>query len=194
MKKYITLHTQRIPYVIRRHPRARTMCLAVFNDGRCVVTAPYRVPGGFIEQFIGTNAQWILDKLKYVKRLPRAISVSHRRKEYLNYKESALILARERVEYFSQIYQVEVSRITIRNQKTRWGSCSRKGSVSFNYKIARLPSHLADYVIVHELCHLRAFNHSREFWAHVAQTIPNHKELRKELKIWGTHDMHSRVR
>jgi len=86
------------------------------------------------------------------------------------------------VEYFNAMYGLRCNRITIRNQKTRWGSCSRKGNLNFNYKIALLPQRLADYIIVHELCHLGEFNHSRKFWALVAQTMPDHVDLRKELK------------
>lgn len=72
--------------------------------------------------------------------------------------------------------------MAIRNQKSRWGSCSTKGNLNFNYKLAIIPSHLADYVIVHELCHLGEFNHSQKFWDLVAKTMPGYKEMRNELK------------
>jgi predicted metal-dependent hydrolase len=67
-------------------------------------------------------------------------------------------------------------------QRSRWGSCSRKGNLNFNYKLIQLPQELADYIVVHELCHLKQFNHSHAFWNLIAETIPNHIELRKILK------------
>jgi predicted metal-dependent hydrolase len=101
--------------------------------------------------------------------------------EYLTHKHKALDIAHQKIAHFNQIYQFSVNNITIKNQKTRWGSCSKKGNLNFNYKIALLPKHLADYVIVHELCHLKEFNHSKNFWNLVAKTIPNYQEIKKEL-------------
>jgi predicted metal-dependent hydrolase len=84
--------------------------------------------------------------------------------------------------YFNIFYNVVWKKVTIRNQKTRWGSCSRSGNISFNYKIALLPERLADYVVVHELCHLKEMNHSKQFWNLVAQTLPDYQSIRKQFK------------
>jgi len=100
----------------------------------------------------------------------------------LRYKEEARSLVETRAAYFNNFYNHSWNKITIRNQKTRWGSCSKKGNLNFNYKIVFLPPHIADYIIVHELCHLEQFNHSQKFWNLVAQTTPNYLEIRKELK------------
>jgi len=106
-------------------------------------------------------------------------------KDYLKYKEQALILVRNRIEYFNKFYNYKWNNIVIRNQKTRWGSCSKKGNLNFNYKIALLKEEEYDYIIVHELCHLGEFNHSRNFWNLVAITIPNYREIRSNLKNNG---------
>ena len=82
---------------------------------------------------------------------------------YLKHKEVARTLVRERLEYFNAFYGYEYKRIAIKNHKSRWGSCSKKGNLNFNYRIALLPSELADYIVVHELCHLGEFNHSPKF-------------------------------
>ncbi len=108
-----------------------------------------------------------------------------RRKEYLKYREHARAIAHSRINFFNQIYNFRVNRITIRNQKTRWGSCSKRGNINFNYKIALLPQELSDYIIVHELCHLGEFNHSKDFWNLVARVIPDYKERRKKLNSKG---------
>jgi len=98
------------------------------------------------------------------------------------YKLRALEIARQRIAYFNAFYQFPVNKITVRNQKTRWGSCSKKGNLNFNYKIALLPQSLSDYIIVHELCHLKEFNHSKNFWNLVAKTIPNYKHIKKQFR------------
>ena len=103
-------------------------------------------------------------------------------KKYLEYKEKAREIATSRLEYFNQHYKLTYGKISIRNQKSRWGSCSSKGNLNFNYKIALLPPHLADYVIVHELCHRGQFNHSQKFWDLVGETLPNYEKLVIELK------------
>jgi predicted metal-dependent hydrolase len=108
-----------------------------------------------------------------------------KRSEYLKYKEQARIIAHKKVEKYSKIYNFKYNKIAIRNQKTRWGSCSKSGNLNFSYKIAILPEHLVNYIIVHEVCHLGEFNHSQNFWDLVAQTIPDYVELRKELNING---------
>lgn len=142
---------------------------------------------------------WIIDTLRRVereikkKRATKKIikgvgkkkvskTKTIKREKYLQYKEVARVLALERLAVYNQIYQYKYNKISIRDQRTRWGSCSSKGNINFNYKIALLPPHLADYIIVHELCHIGEMNHSERFWDLVARTIPNHIELRLELR------------
>jgi predicted metal-dependent hydrolase len=110
---------------------------------------------------------------------------SRRRSLYLKYKEQARELAHRKVEEYSKIYNLKYNKIAIRNQKTRWGSCSKSGNLNFSYKIALLPENLANYIIVHEVCHLGEFNHSKNFWDLVAQTTPDYAKLRKELNVKG---------
>ncbi len=95
---------------------------------------------------------------------------------------AAVELVRSRLEYFNETYRFRYSRVTIRNQKTRWGSCSSRGHLSFNYKLVMLQPKHADYIIVHELCHLGELNHSKSFWDLVQITMPDHKKIRKELR------------
>ena len=103
-------------------------------------------------------------------------------KDYLINKSPAYELAIKRLEYFNQFYGFTYRRVTIKNTVSRWGSCSKQGNLNFNYRIATLPSDISDYIIVHELCHLGEFNHSKNFWNLVEKTIPNYQELRNRLK------------
>ncbi len=104
------------------------------------------------------------------------------RRQYLAKREQARVLVHARLAHFNNFYHVPLRKIFIKNHKSRWGSCSERGNLNFNYKIVLLPPSLADYIIAHELCHLIEFNHSPAFWALVAQTIPNHKALRRQLR------------
>jgi predicted metal-dependent hydrolase len=120
------------------------------------------------------------------KRKSRKIKKKKRvNKQYKENKEKARTIAIERLEYFNTFYNYKWGKIAIRNQKTRWGSCSRRGNLNFNYKIALLPARYSDYIIVHELCHLGEFNHSQNFWNLVARTIPDYKEIRGSLRRDG---------
>jgi hypothetical protein len=96
--------------------------------------------------------------------------------------EAARALVHARLAHWNSFYNFRIGRVAIRNQATRWGSCSKKGNLNFNYRIAHLPQPLADYLIVHELCHLGEFNHSPRFHALVARVLPNHRELRRILR------------
>jgi predicted metal-dependent hydrolase len=160
------------------------MRLAIYCDGACVVTVPQAMNQNLVEKFIIQKSQWILDKMDYFKSIS-AFMFKSNKADFLKYQDDALALAEERVEHFNKIYKYRFNRINIKNQKTRWGSCSRKGNLNFNYKIALLPSRLADYIIVHELCHLGEFNHSRKFWNLVARAVPDYLEIRNELKKGG---------
>jgi len=103
------------------------------------------------------------------------------RGSYLEYRERARVLVHRRLEYFAGQYGFEFGRVAIRNQKSRWGSCSRAGNLNFNYKIVHLPEELVDYIVVHELCHLREHNHGPQFWKLVEAILPDYKERKAAL-------------
>jgi hypothetical protein len=104
------------------------------------------------------------------------------RRDYVRYKEHARDLVRARLAHFNREYGFAIGRIAIRNQKSRWGSCSKKGNLNFSYRLILLPREVADYIIVHELCHLGQFNHSPRFWALVALSCPDYRALRARLR------------
>lgn len=104
------------------------------------------------------------------------------KKYFLKHKEEALRFISSKIDYYNNIYGFDFNRISIRNQKTRWGSCSSKKNLNFNYRILFLPERMADYIIVHELFHLKEMNHSRKFWNLVAEVVPDYLDIRKELR------------
>jgi predicted metal-dependent hydrolase len=168
----------------RRISRGRNIRITLYPGGRMVVSAPNRIPANEIYSFLKKKSKWILGKLQFVSQLPVPDKAASRAGYQAN-KLKALTLVKDRLEYFNRFYNFPYGRVSIKNHTTLWGSCSRKGNLNFSYKLALIPSHLADYVIVHELCHLEEFNHSPNFWKLVAQTIPDHKKLRSELKKFG---------
>ena len=108
-------------------------------------------------------------------------------KHHQKYREQARVLVHARLAHFNSFYHFEYKKVFIKNTKSRWGSASSRKNLNFNYRIYLLPPELQDYLIVHELCHLREFNHSPAFWELVSQTIPHYKKVRAELKkirIW----------
>jgi len=151
-------------------------------DSTVTLTLPFGTAIGIADKFVQTKLAWIKRAIEYFKAHPGMVRARPVRGEYKKFKKQAIILAQAKVKQWAEFYGVGYGRIAIRNQKTRWGSCSKKGNLNFNYRIVQLRPELLDYLIVHELCHLQEFNHSRNFWALVAKAVPDYKKLRAELK------------
>lgn len=174
-----------ILYEMKRTHRARRLRITIHSDARVVVSAPFLMPKLLINRFIESKKKWIEDKVQKFRNNPPGpipLMATGGRREFKENKKQALELVRARLEHFSSAYQFPFSKVTIRNQKTRWGSCSRNRALSFNYRIVFLTPEVQDYLIVHELCHLKEFNHSKNFWDLVAKEIPDYKVLRNRLK------------
>ena len=178
----IRLQNKSVGYILKTSRRARKMRLAIYCDGRFVVTRPIGLSENIVERFIIQKANWILSKLEHFKQFKGSIFKNDRR-EYLKHKDDALKFVNERIDYLNKIYNFKFNKINIRNQKTRWGSCSKKGNLNFNYKIVLLPRRVSDYIIVHELCHLKEFNHSKNFWNLVAKAVPEYQKIKAEKLI-----------
>lgn len=175
----IILNNQEISYELRASRRARSLRLEISASG-LVVTKPWFVSGIFMEQFIKRQAAWIFKNLS--KREKAEVFPEIEKSDLPVLKKRAAKLLIARLEFFNAGYQFKYKSISVRDQKTRWGSCSRQGALNFNYRLALLPEKLLDYVAVHELCHLKEMNHSKNFWLLVARTIPDYRERRKELE------------
>lgn len=162
--------------------RSTALRIRVHEDGRVVVTAPLRLSEKIIARFVEEKRAWIADAVAKVAAAPKRLLHSATAADYKAHQRAAMAFAAKRIAHFNAHYGFAVKRLTIRNSKTRWGSCSRGGSISLSWTIVRLPPNLADYIVVHELCHLKEFNHSPRFWKLVSETIPDYKERKKLLK------------
>jgi predicted metal-dependent hydrolase len=181
-------------YIIKKNRLAKNLRITVRSDGSVLVTVPWRVPVRLAEKFVAEKKGWIESQVEISRNrlaeaeklgLPKRLTGADQKKHYVQHKEKVRRKIVERVEELNKHYGFKYGSISIRNQRTRWGSCSKKGNLNFNYKVGLLPQPLADYVIVHELCHLGEFNHSSKFWALVAKVVPDYLILRRELQKRG---------
>jgi len=185
MESKITVQNQIINYSVRVSLRAKRPRISVSRSQAVTVTLPQGLVFFNAENFLLQKINWVLKSLDYFKRFAGVPLIKRSRKDYLLNRQRALLLARQKIEYWNQFYGFSYGRVTIKNQKTRWGSCSKKGNLNFNYRIVHLPEPLLDYLIVHELCHLKELNHGRGFWDLVNKTIPGFKKARRELRLIG---------
>lgn len=163
----------------------KSIGLEVKGDVTALARIPARLSDRELKEFLKNHAGWLQDKVRMVRERQNegesanAVPVNELTPEDIEYIKDRII---GRVKYYGNLMSVSYGRITIRNQKTRWGSCSVKGNLNFNYQLAYLPQELLDYVVVHELCHRRHMNHSAEFWQEVEKYYPAYKACRKRLK------------
>ncbi len=169
-----------IVYTVKRSTRARYLRLTVRPGGAVILTAPLAHSERSIAAFVKRYADWI-ERAQKRMRTVSALPVSGRR-DYKKYKEAARAAITDSVEAWSARLGYRYGRIAIKDTTSSWGSCSHKGNLNFSYKLLFVPRELLDYVVVHELCHLKEQNHSRAFWALVGQAIPDYAARRKALR------------
>ena len=163
------------------YSKRRTLCLQITRDAKVLVRAPKGVSKVRIEEFVTKHLNWIekhLEKRKNHPRPPLELS----KDEIKELKKSAAEIIPPKVEYFSHIMGVYPEHVSINSAKTRFGSCSGKNRLNFSCRLMFYPESAIDYVVVHELAHIKYHNHSREFWAFVGKFMPDYKERRKLLR------------
>jgi predicted metal-dependent hydrolase len=179
----IKIVDKNIQYKLKKSRRAKCLRLSINHRAELVVTVPFLVPKFFVTRFIREKADWILRSLSLMNEKRKLVEQSEEiYGSYWKNKAKAALFIRERVKYFAHKHNFSYEKIIIKNQKSRWGSCSAKNNLNFNYRLLFIEPELADYVVVHELCHLREMNHSRKFWNQVESILPDWKERRRELK------------
>ena len=159
----------------------KTVAIQIKPDGQLIVRAPWRMSDAQINRFVEDKHHWIQTHLP--KRVAPPEKYSDEEIHALT--RQAMEVIPERVAHYATILGVTYGRITIRNQRTRWGSCSVKGNLNFNCLLMLLPADVVDYVVVHELCHRKEMNHSARFWAVVEKILPNYRAQRQYLKEHG---------
>ena len=172
----------------------KTLAIQINPDLSVTVRVPMYAPQSDIERILREKEGWIqkhIEKIREQEANKKEIQGESVESEYLTNEEikkladKALQHIPKRVSYYAKQIGVTYGKITIRNQKTRWGSCSSKGNLNFNCLLMLTPPEVIDYVVVHELCHRKEMNHSEAFWAEVEKVIPDYKEQVKWLKENG---------
>ena len=167
--------------------RRKTISIEIRPDLRVVVRAPYRMSKRDINAFVTEKQDWIEKHMKIVqeRNAKQQEQEKFTMEEINELADQALVYFPPRVKEYADKMGVTYGRITIRNQKTRWGSCSSAGNLNFNCLLMLLPEEVRDYVIIHELCHRKEMNHSPKFWAEVGKYCPDYKTMEKRLKEEG---------
>ncbi len=167
----------------------KTVSIQINPDLSVVVRAPRWVSKREIDSFVKEKEPWIIAQLEKFAAKKAAYEANKptplTRLELEELADQALSFIPGRVEYYARIIGVDYGRITIRNQRTRWGSCSSKGNLNFNCLLMKTSQEIIDYVVVHELCHRKEMNHSAAFWKLVENVLPDYKERRTWLRDHG---------
>lgn len=167
----------------------KTIAIEVRQDLRVIVRAPKRASNREIMKFVEQKQDWIAKHLAYMQiryeETRRAKEKQFTDDDIRKMKDEAKRVIPDRLKYYAGIMGVTFGKITIKNQKTRWGSCSSKGNLNFNCLLMLTPDKVRDYVVIHELCHLKQMNHSKMFWAEVEKVMPDYKVYRQWLSRNG---------
>ena len=172
---------EKLTYQLIRSER-KTVSLQITQEGELVVRAPKRMVKAEIDRFVESKRGWIEKHAQNREQdVPKMTEA-----EFDTLVRHALEVIPEVVARFAPVVGVTYGRITIRNQRTRWGSCSAQGNLNFNCVLMRAPDDVLEYVVVHELCHRKEMNHGPKFWAEVERVLPNYRESRKWLSVNGS--------
>ena len=188
MEQLLSLGLERIPYLLKRSLRARRLRLTMQPEGILVVTVPARIPAEQIGALVAPYSTWILRHYLRQRSKPRySLPAMGDVSAYKEHKVTARAFVDQYLETLRSKEALPQHRIQIKNHQSRWGSCSRRGWLNFNYRIALLPFELAEYIIIHEVCHLFELNHSVRFWNHVSRFLPDYEKRRKQLRsyVWS---------
>ena len=167
--------------------RRKTCAIKIKPDGSVVICAPIGMPLTLIEMFVSQKSDWIEKTINKIS----ANKIDHSSIRKLTQDEIAYLvddakrLIPLRVDHYAKQMGVSYGRITIRSQHTRWGSCSSKNNLNFNCLLMLAPDDVLDYVVVHELCHLKEMNHSSRFWAEVQRVLPDYEMSYSWLRKHG---------
>lgn len=156
------------------------------RDGRLIVRAPRRMSRQAVEAILAEKRSWIENHLRKAREQLMNEASKLSSSELYSLAQKALDVIPERVKHYAALVGVDYGRVTIRAQKTRWGSCSTKGNLNFNCLLMLAPPETLDAVVVHELCHRKVMNHSPAFYAEVLRVMPDYYERDRWLKENGS--------
>lgn len=164
--------------------RRKTAAIQLTPEGRVLLRCPMKTTAADARRFIDAHGDWIRSHLKTMEKKPVLPAFSEAELAALTADAKAFFP--ERTVFFARQVGVSYGRITVRHQRSRWGSCSGQGNLNFNCLLMLAPPEVRDYVIVHELCHRLQMNHSPAFWAEVGRVMPDWQRRRRWLRENGS--------
>lgn len=170
-----------VDYEFRKSPRAKSARITLYPDGHMVVSVPRFRTHLSAERLLRYKEEWVIKSLEKCKKKKIIMVPKLLKKEQTKIKKELKIRLLDRIDYFNKIMEVKFERISMKQMKTQWGSCSSRNNLNFNIRMGYLPDRLFDYVVVHEMAHLKEHNHSNRFWEFLESVIPDYKKLDKDL-------------
>ena len=164
-----------VPVQVVRSAR-KTIAIQIQPNGQVLVRCPKRMANADVEAFVNSKRSWIE---MHLAKIEESEITHYTEQDVVRFREQTRKAVTERVAHYAPIVGVSYNRITIRAQRTRWGSCSSKGNLNFNCLLALVPPEVLDYVVVHELCHRKELNHSARFWKEVERVLPDYRVQEK---------------
>ena len=166
----------------------KTISLQLVSPDRAVVRAPLIISTHDIQTFIQKNEKWLEKHRQQMLETQREMGdgAPFAPEELRALAQQAVRVLPDRLRRFAPLVGVDYGRVTVRCQRTKWGSCSARGNLNFNCLLMLCPPEVLDYVVVHELCHRKELNHSPRFWAEVERVMPDYKKHRDWLKQNGS--------
>ena len=166
-----------VSYKVIRSNR-KTIAIQIMPSGEVLVRAPKQMSKPEIHKFVESKNTWIQ---KHLSRINMEREESFSIEQIDELRRQTKLLVEERAAHYSAMLGLTYNQISVRAQHTRWGSCSSKGNLNFNCLLALVPGDVLDYVVVHELCHLKEMNHSNLFWQLVRQVLPDYAQSKHWL-------------
>ena len=162
------------------YSKRKTVALKVTPDLKIEVCAPRGISRETIEEIINKHRRWIENRIDIMKRMP--IKAPPTQDEIRELKKRTEEIVTPLVERYANEMGVNYTKITITSAKKVFGSCTSKKHLNFSFRLSRYPFEAIEYVVVHELCHLKEMNHSPRFWALVERILPDYRKRREMLK------------
>ncbi len=170
-----------LEYIIQQKSGIRRIKMEITNNSQVLVTAPKFLSKSEIDNFVVNNVAWInkrINKNSSKINLPKPKGLVDKQRTYLEAKKMIIELLKK----ININNEFNYKRVSIKDMKTRWGSCSTQKNLNFNYRLIYLPEIMSRYVVIHELCHLREMNHGKDFWKLVGKYCPDYNLIKKEYK------------
>lgn len=165
--------------------KRRSIGLRITKDAELIIRAPKWVPVYEIERLVAKKSNWIIKKQELLRSRLKVPKIILTEDEKNAYKSKALIYFNDRVKHYANCCGLVYKSVKVNEAKTRWGSCGGNDSLNFTWRLILAPYRVIDYVVVHELMHIKQKNHSRKFWAEVKNLIPDYKKDEQWLKDNG---------